>query len=117
MNENEDATTSDDELIAYLDGELETDAARRIEQRLADDPDMRRRLNQHQQTWDFLDDLPRVHVDPRFTRTTVELVTVKAAEDLDQQQRRPVQKRVAGWLLTGAVVVLSSWSGFMMIMS
>lgn len=71
-----------EQLVAYLDGELDPEAARRIEQRLASDPAFRARLQQLQRTWDLLDDLPRSEATSTFTRSTVEMVAVQAENDL-----------------------------------
>ena len=46
-------------MIAYLDGELPEAEARRMERRLADEPTLRARLRELQQTWDMLDALPK----------------------------------------------------------
>ena len=69
-----------DDLVAYLDGELEQKAARHIEQKLAADGEFRERLHQYQQAWDLLDELPKTRVGDRFTDTTLEMVAVSASQ-------------------------------------
>ena len=48
----------DEELVAYLDGQLDPESARQVEQRLASEETARRRLQQLAQSWDMLDQLP-----------------------------------------------------------
>lgn len=73
----------DDELTAYLDGELDAASARRVEDRLARDADYRGQLQQLERTWDLLDRLPRADVGEKFTKTTMEMVAVAAAEEAE----------------------------------
>lgn len=70
------------DLVAYLDGELDAEASRRIEQLLASSPEVRERLVRLEQTWDLLDELPRVCVGDVFTRSTIEMVAVKQEQAL-----------------------------------
>jgi len=74
------------QLVAYLDGELDEAASQEIELRLADDPEYRLRLQQLQQAWNLLDELPRANSDESFTQSTVEFVTLTAQKDLEETQ-------------------------------
>lgn len=71
-----------DELVAYLDGELAPDDCRRVEDRLAADPEYRQQLRDLDQAWEALNALPTTAVDDGFARTTIELACVAAEEDL-----------------------------------
>ena len=51
------ATPLDEQLVAYLDGELDAESSRRMDELLATDADVRRRLQEMERTWDLLDDL------------------------------------------------------------
>ena len=53
----------DEELVAYLDGQLDPESARHVEQRLASEETARRRLQQLAQSWDMLDQLPHAVAD------------------------------------------------------
>ena len=60
MNEDQPTTENDavmQELVAYLDGELDAETSTRVEQRLTEDDDYRTQLQQLQRTWDLLDEL------------------------------------------------------------
>ncbi len=75
---------TDEELIAYLDGELEDAACRRIEQLLMTDPQIRRRLQELERCWELLDQLEPPPDDERLTRSTLEMVAVEAAREVEQ---------------------------------
>ena len=73
-----------EELVAYLDGELDAEQSRRIEQRAAVEPDARRMLEEFDRTWHMLDELDALPTSEDFTRTTLEMVAVAAAEDAEK---------------------------------
>lgn len=64
----------DEDLVAYLDGELDGDRARSLEDSLASDPGLRDRLNGLERAWGALDTLPVGEPTEVFTRSTMELV-------------------------------------------
>ena len=75
------------QLVAYLDGELDDETNQEIERRLSADPEYRLRLQQLQQAWDLLDELPRLSRDEGFTRSTVEFVALSARQELKETQQ------------------------------
>jgi hypothetical protein len=75
------------ELVAYLDGELEPAAARRVEARLASDPQARARAAALKKTFDLLDYLPRPEPSTTFTTRTLDrLPALQAAAEKSQTQ-------------------------------
>lgn len=100
------------ELVAYLDNELDPATRERLEQRLSEDGDYRRELQQLQRAWDLLDSLPRAEADEGFTRTTVEMVAVSAAGDVEQEQHAAVRRRRVGWFVAGGGVIAASLLGY-----
>jgi hypothetical protein len=104
-----DDLTLHDELVAYLDGELSGDETRRLEKRLAEEPDTRRALQELDRTWHMLDSLDAPPVDEDFTRTTIAMVAVAASEDAERlraampRRRRRRRLAVAGGLLAASV--------------
>jgi hypothetical protein len=60
------------ELVAYLDGELDPAAARKVEARLAKDPAARARAAELKKSFDLLDYLPRPEPSPTFTTRTLD---------------------------------------------
>lgn len=103
-----------EELVAYLDGELSPEERVRVERRLADEPDYRFQLRQLQQSWDMLDALPRSEVNPQFARTTLEMVAVSTQNELsDFEQRQTKRER---WLRFGglAAMLLAALAGYLL---
>lgn len=76
-----------EELVAYLDGELDTESNRRVERRLARDAEYRQRLHGLQQSWDLLDQLPQADVDDSFTESTIAMVALQTSDDHQRAQR------------------------------
>lgn len=74
MSEEETQILINEQLTAYLDGELSGEELVAVEQRLLDDPDYLAQMQQLQQSWDLLDVLPPTHGYDAFVKTTMELV-------------------------------------------
>lgn len=108
--ENQDAIL--EELVAYLDGELEPADAERIETRLSEDPAYRTELKGLQGAWDMLDLLPRPQVGEGFTRSTIEMVAVKAADDTAKRRGSVRLRRAAGWLAVVSAAVVAGFVGY-----
>lgn len=96
-----------EELVAYLDGELDSTSVMVVERKLADDEAYRERLRELQQAWDMLDHLPRSHVEQSFTHDTLKLVTLNAEGDAQKSKSLAARFRQMAWA-TGAVVAASA---------
>jgi anti-sigma factor RsiW len=105
----------DEELVAYLDGELDGEATRRMEHRLASEEAVRRRLQQLAQSWDLLDQLPRTTVDDHFTRSTVEIVAQAAEEELGQKAAAAPRRKILRWVLTTVAGASACLGGFFLV--
>lgn len=105
---NDDFGAMTEELVAYLDGELDARACREVEKRLSHDADYRLRLQELQQSWDLLDSLPRADVDMSFTQSTVAMIAVTAREDADRRMTKTSRRR--GWF--GGLVALAALTAF-----
>jgi len=88
-----------DELVAYLDGELDAEASREVEQRLSQDAQYRQRLRQLQQSWDLLDRLPKADVNDVFTQSTVAMIAVTAGDDVKEMKAKQTRRRKGVWWL------------------
>lgn len=64
-----------EDLSAYLDGELDEEAARHIEVRLNLDAEARAEAEVLRRTWDLLDYLPRPEPSPAFTSQTLDRIS------------------------------------------
>lgn len=101
-----------DELVAYLDGELDDERTRQIDESLARDERARGQLRLLERAWDALDELPRAEVDEQFTCTTVEMIALEATEDLEREQEAAPRKRRRWWLAAAACLALSTGLGY-----
>src|SRR5262245_7111665 len=84
-----------EDLIAYLDGELDEEATRAVESQMNIDPTVRSEVESLKRTWDLLDYLPRPEPSPNFTHRTLDRLSTR------ETQTALGQKRVRRWL-TGA---------------
>ena len=64
----------DEELTAYLDGELTSSESAALERRLVQDEYLRTRLADLRKAYDLLDELPETPHSNNFTQTTIEMV-------------------------------------------
>lgn len=102
-----------EELVAYLDGELDGKASQDVERRLAASEECRRELRQLQRAWDLLDELPRAQVSDTFTQTTVELVVHSAQHQQQACQTRDARRRRWTWIAGGGGLVASTLAGYL----
>jgi anti-sigma factor RsiW len=107
-----ETTSIDEEIVAYLDGELDSDAEARVVRRLSDDPAYRARLSQLQHAWDLLDNLRGAEADDEFTASTVAMVAVHAEQESKSRQMRVVRQRSYAWLGLAAIALLSIAGGY-----
>jgi anti-sigma factor RsiW len=84
------------DLTAYLDGELDEEAARVMEARINLDPRLRAEAESLRSAWDMLDYLPRPEPSPSFTHRTLELVSAARVS-----QHKPL-RRWKPWAVAAA---------------
>lgn len=72
----------DEELTAYLDGELSATEAASLEQRLVDEPTLRQRLATLRKAFEMLDDLPDTPFNNSFTQSTMEMVIADVRQSI-----------------------------------
>jgi anti-sigma factor RsiW len=115
MSDEEEIDPVDEELVAYLDGEIDAAGRVRVERRLADDAAFRERLRRMQQTWEALDLLPRTNAGDAFTSSTMTLVVaeqeIAATQAVQQFKAQRGQRWWWGAAATAAAVVL----GFLLV--
>ena len=113
-------TYSDDvleQLVSYLDGELDAETSREVERRLAEDENYRRELRHLQRAWDMLDELPSSEVSESFTQTTVEMVALSTAQDIEQTKSQFKRRGRLLWVLAGGSAVVAAGVGYMIVSS
>lgn len=98
--------TSDqrEDLVAYLDGELDEQASAEIEHLLAKSEAARQEVDALEQTWDLLDALPQVRASDTFTARTMSTVKV-------EEVRPPLLFRFRPRRLRRAAIVLVCLAG------
>jgi hypothetical protein len=108
-------STLEEQLVAYLDGELDVQSSRRIEELMAADPEVRRKLQCLDRTWEMLDELDTAPVGEQFTRTTLEMVAVAAQEDVRKTLEEAPRRRRRLWALGGAGLLTAGLLGFLLV--
>ncbi len=103
---------AEEELVAYLDGELPPEDCRRVETRLAADAAYRRQLHELDQTWESLDALTAARAGDDFARTTMEMVAVAAEGELAQHTSHVSAAGRRRWWLVSAAGVAAALVGF-----
>ena len=99
----------EEELVAYLDGELDAAARQLVEQRLSADAEYRARLQRLQQAWSMLDDLPRSGVSPELIQSTVAMVAVTVGRSARSARR----SAWLSWAAAGGAVAASGVIAFL----
>jgi anti-sigma factor RsiW len=102
----------DEEIVAYLDGELDSENEARVVRRLSDDAAYRSRLSQLQQAWDLLDNLRGSEADEDFVQSTVAMVAVQAEVEARTLRLRVVRRRNFTWAALAAVAAASLLAAF-----
>lgn len=106
----------EEELVAYLDGELDQEATRRVEQLLAADPEVRETLRQLEQTWEMLDGLGTADLDDAFTQTTLEMVAVEAEDEVRHVEIDVPRRRRRRRLLQAGSLAAAALAGFLAVL-
>lgn len=105
----------EERLVAYLDGELSADAGRQVEEMLAGDPKVRQTLQGLDRTWELLDQLETPQAAENFTRSTLEMVAVAAAEDTERSRIEASRSRRRRWVIVGGSLLAASVAGFLVV--
>ncbi len=92
-----------DNLVAYLDGELNEQDMQELDEVLVQQPDARANVEQLRQTWDLLDVLPRPAVTEEFSAQT--MATIQVIRDEEPPPPSPWPRR--GLLAIAWALVLS----------
>lgn len=96
-------------LVPYLDGELDESSTQALDAKLARSPEARQEADALKRTWELLDFLPKPHASESFTNRTLDrLETRKVA--VARQQRRWRWAAGLGW---AASVAAAGFLGFL----
>jgi anti-sigma factor RsiW len=100
-----------EELVAYLDGELDGKRAREVEARISLDPAVRAEAEALRQAWDLLEYLPRAEPSTGFTHRTLERLAVTRRATV-AAPRRPSWLRGLAW---AAAILLAAGLGYVVV--
>ncbi|MCA9246143.1 MAG: hypothetical protein KDA42_03480 [Planctomycetales bacterium] len=106
-SDNSTPRSTDEQLVAYLDGELDDRARGEIEDRLASEPALRDQLQRLQQTWDCLDELPATSVDEKFTQSTIAMAAVAASQELSALENQAASRGAKRALMQAGALAVS----------
>ena len=123
--EPDDAAPRDEpteELVAYLDGELDAPAAESVATRLSLDPRLRAEADALQRAWDILDVLPRPQPSAAFaTRTVSQVIPLPGGSGTQflvssgpapaTMPAIPARRAGVGFWLVSAVLILAAGAG------
>lgn len=111
--ESETIDPEEELLIAYLDGELPSENTKELEERLAQEPTLRRKLARFEETWDALELLERKPSDQVFISSTIDRVATETAHRIRVAtlRSRPGSKSWALQIFLGSL--LSAFLGYM----
>ncbi len=80
-----------EDLVAYLDGELNDDEASRVEETLTDQAPVRQDVEKLTRVWELLDLLPEPKASASFTERTLSAIRTQHAQtDADEADTRPM---------------------------
>jgi hypothetical protein len=112
MSDEETQILINEELTAYLDGELSGEELATVEQRLKEDPSYLVQMQKLQQSWDLLDVLPRTQGYDEFVKTTMEMAAVDSDRDFKKKSwlGKGLLTKLAMFLLLPGAVFASGYA-------
>ena len=110
---NAEISPLEEQLVAYLDGELDAEGNRRVEELLATDAAVRETLQQLDRAWQMLDELEPTELGDVFTRTTLEMVTLREADAARKRQLEAPRRRQRRWLILSGSFLSAFLAGFL----
>lgn len=105
-----------EDLVAYLDGELDDEGAARVERLLAENPEMREAAEELSRTMALLDELPHASTSQDFTART--LSAIKAIQVEETPEKSGLQKwaapirRIAFFALAAGALIAAGVVGY-----
>jgi anti-sigma factor RsiW len=123
LPDDDDAPEVTDELVAYLDGELDPKSAADMSARLNRDPNLRAQAEMLKRAWDFLDVLPRPEPSGSFTSRTLSQVLPVPEKTSGGTAVLPAAATITAfpttrsgpgfWLISAALILLGGGAGYL----
>jgi anti-sigma factor RsiW len=98
-----------EELVAYLDGELDEEQAHSVEAKISMNPTLRAEVETLKRAWDLLDYLPRPEPSPNFTHRTLDRIAVRDTANALRPRKAKRWLLAAGW---AAALLLATFGGY-----
>ena len=101
-----------EQLVVYLDGEMDSPEVSRMEDRLSVEPDLREKMASLEQTWNMLGELETVPVDKELVRSTMEVVTLTIEKELNVDEKKIGQQKWLDRAIRATIVVMFGVVGY-----
>lgn len=102
---------SEEELTAYLDGELDAASSQALEEQLVRDPLLQAEVAGLDRAWSMLETLPRAEAPRFFASSTLEMVALTAERDISGSRSK--KSRLGPfWPLAVASVLILALGGY-----
>src|SRR5205809_7893011 len=92
-----------EELVAFLDGELDDEQSHAVESKITLDPTVRNEADTLKRTWDLLDYLPKPEPSPNFTNKTLDRISTRETAHALRPARKRRQRLLTGFGWAAAV--------------
>jgi hypothetical protein len=109
----QDPSALEEELVAYLDDELDDEARLRLERRLTEEPTVRESLRKLTRVWDALETLPRAEVGEAFATTAVQAVVQREQDSQANTLSNKFRKSRDWWLKATLAMAACALVAFM----
>ena len=104
------STTDRENLVAFLDGELDEASKQQVSTKLSNSVSARREVDLLKQTWELLDFLPRPHASEDFATRTLTLATGQVTLD---DKLASAASRTAGQVIRALAVAACACATFL----
>jgi hypothetical protein len=109
------ADSLEEQLVAYLDGELDAEVAHRIETLLTADQKARKTLHDLEHTWDLLDSLDIPMSNEKLTQSTMTMVALAARKEVDEALAAAPRRRHRRWAIAIGSLAFAVIAGFLFV--
>ena len=113
QNSLSDSEYVDEQLSAYLDGELPDHEAADLEQRLQSDVSLQQRLEALKNNWTLLEQLSHKKASADFAASTVEMVAIRSSSTPGDGANVFFWQKLPHWLLISIAALLSAVVGYL----
>ncbi len=108
----DDSQRMDEQLSAYLDGELSEVEKNKLEEQIRNDPAIKHRFESLQKNWSLLDQLSTKEVNPDFAASTVEMVAIRSSGIPEVDCNKFSWEACPRWLLISGAAVIAVAIGY-----